>query len=276
MIIAALQSKVSNPQSNPFKRRKEQDFMTFMDFLTQMTWDIQLDPNASPVAKRDQLCCALVHLKCPNPSAHTLKLATSLHLMCGIGFEAAMSKSQTEKGKEKESFAKELKRYSRNVTVDPEQYVLKLPPRPADLQRVNPVMYGEIYNDVYGYPVLPQVPVAKVVAIYETFNCRNNDREKHGTALARSVPQTATDALPSQQSADMMGLMFNFMQTMITSSAQPRPRDEIPIDYGLPRGRLAGVAAQIRSTPVAPAENSPRGPPLLGIACANARSQVRR
>ena len=57
MIITALQSSVSNPTpSRPqASRRKEQDFVTFIDFLNKMTWDIQLDQNVSSLAKRDQL-----------------------------------------------------------------------------------------------------------------------------------------------------------------------------------------------------------------------------
>ena len=126
MIIAALQSRVSAPQAS---RRKEQDFMTFIDFLSKLTWDIQLDQNVSSTTKMDQLCSALIHLKCPNPSAHTLKLATSLHLFCSIGFEDALSKSRAEKGKEKDVFRVELKRHARNAIVESEHYLLKLPLR---------------------------------------------------------------------------------------------------------------------------------------------------
>ena len=126
-----------------------------------------------------------------------------------------MAKSREEKGKAKDSIAKDLKRLARNVTLDPAHYLVKLPSRPVDLKREHPALYGEIFNDVYGYPMQPPIQIGQVVAIYETFGCRNNDKDcKEPLDLA--VPQQVANASPKQQEPmDMMGLMFNFLQTMM-------------------------------------------------------------
>ena len=64
----------------------------------------------------------------------------------------------------------------------------------------------------------------------------------------------------------MMGLMFNFLQTMMNSSVQSRPSDEIQIDYSVRRGRLAGVARNLAGVALSSGDAPPRGPPLLGQA----------
>ena len=64
----------------------------------------------------------------------------------------------------------------------------------------------------------------------------------------------------------MMGHMFNFLQTMMNSSVQSRPSDEIQIDYGVRRGRLAGMARNLAGVALSSGDALPRGPPLLGQA----------
>ena len=277
LIMAALEHKASDRRTTQTKR-PSQYFMTFIDFLTKMTWDTQIDPKACPVAKMDGLCTALVHLKCSNPNAHTLKLATSLHLFCTLGFDSAMSQSQSAKGKVKDYVSKEWHRHRRNVRIDPAHYLLKLPPRPADLQRVHPTIYGEIFNDIYGYPAQPPIPIAKVVAIYETFGCRNNDREKHHGAQSSygtlAVPPTAAN-MPPQQTSDVMMCFFEFVQRMMVPPPATPRRNDIPIDYGPQgRGRLAGVARNLASSPISSDdadEGSPQGRALLELATAEQR-----
>ena len=62
-----------------------------------------------------------------------------------------------------------------------------------------------------------------------------------------------------------MGLMFSFMQTMMKPSVQSRPCDDIQIDYGARKGRLAGVARDFVSSPISSEDTPPRGPPMLGM-----------
>ena len=193
---------------------------------------------------------AVLRLRCPNPSAHTLKLATSLHLFCSFGFEAALNMSRADKGTEKETFKQELKRQSRNAIVEPQHYLLKLPLRPADLLREHPDLYGKIYDDVYGYPVQPPISVAKVIAICNTFGCRNNgqDRSVNALVVAPTQPNSAALQQLQQPGLDMMALMggmMNFMQNMVASQNR---RDDIPIDFSAPKGRLASAACQQHST----------------------------
>ena len=199
-IITSL-SEAAHINTQVRARRKEQDFMTFLDYLTKATWDVQLDPSATTLAKQDSLVNAFVRIKCPNPSAHTLKLATSAHLFCSLGFERAMAKSQTEKGNAKDAFKTELKRIARHSGVESDDYMLKLPPRPSDLQRLRPTTYGKIFNEINGYPIQPPIDVAKIAAIAATFGCRNNDRHEPIASLA-VLPMGGGHATATATAAD--------------------------------------------------------------------------
>ena len=97
--------------------------------------------------------------------------------------------------------------------------------------------------------------------------------------LAVVAPSTVANAMPMQQlGADMMELMFNFMQNMMPRM-ESRSHNEIPINYDPQKGgRLAGVARHLADRPEAAgkAETSPRGPALLGLACTGAKPDLRR
>ena len=165
---------------------------------------------------------------------------------------------------------KAFKRVGRSYPpIEPADYLVKYPPRPVDLQRTNPDLFRAIYNDVYGYPMQPPISIAKVVAIYETFGCRNNKdpRGENAEVACVQVQKVADTPLPKQQPTmdNMMGLMFSFMQTMMKPSVQSRPCDDIQIDYCARRGRLAGVARDLASSPIdsedtPPQDTPPRGP----------------
>ena len=105
-----------------------------------------------------------------------------------------------------------------------------------------------------------------LLALYQQFGCRNNDKV-FKESLDLAVPQQVANASPKQQEPmDMMGLMFNFLQTMMNPSVQSQRPDDIPIDYRVRNGRLAGVARDLAGAAMSSGDAPLRGPPLLGQA----------
>ena len=228
MVMDALNDAVGRSVGPPkINRRKEQDYTTLIDFLPQRSWNALTDSASSPQCKRDVIIQAMLALNCINPSAHTLRLATSVLLYCSFGFNDTMSMSQAQKGAHGDELKTQCKRMARmasktQCSFKSEHYLTKLPGRPADLKSNYPCIYDIIYTGHAGAPISPPIEMMCIMRIDTSFACRGNGTV---TVPHHLVPNSAESMMT------MMMKMFKGMESMQCMQDRRNNDVNIPIGY---------------------------------------------
>ena len=208
------------------KRRKQQNYESFLSFMPDYLWGRLMSTSVSAVAKEEALCLFLIMLGCVNPSESTSKLATSLILLLCIGLDKAMDKSSYEKGKSKETLHATLKRLVRNGARRVFPYLTKLHSSPTELKAEFSDLYRQIFENEP--PVSIRIDQSMLAQVNGTYGCRNNldtlRRSQSSTAIV-SAHGTEDASLSSAMMQTMMNMQRMMMMGMDSQSRGSRDGD---------------------------------------------------
>ena len=211
------------PESS--SRRKQQNYTSFLYFISAGLWAFLNATGVCVVAKKEALCVHLVRMGCVNPNEQTTKLANSLWMLVAMG-DNAFHPSSYAKGQLKDKFHKTLKSINMRGA---SQYLHKLPQSVVEFKADYPDLFASLFSGDE-QPVEPQVPVDKLMRLDAMYNCRNN-HDFHVQSEMAFMPNGLSSMPSSQQ------LMQQGMPNMASSQQHMQQGVQLGIQLALQRSQ---------------------------------------
>jgi hypothetical protein len=190
------------PEQHARGRRHMQDFCSVADFFTRSDWSRLLEKSTTAQAKTHVIMsrCLLLGLRCPGEP--TIKLMCTLAVyVSGEGNQEDPMEFKSKLG----DFKRQFKALS-NAEKDPGDYIVKLPPSPADLFRLHPLAYSACYSGVGDdTPIATPIDGGALRRLNNSYKCRGAGVPAV-TAIARSASSAA------QPDAMIQTMMMGFAQ----------------------------------------------------------------
>ena len=226
-ILSALQGTVLDNS-----RRKSQDGMSVLHFLSEAEWEYLQQRTATEVC--DKLVDVLMfRLDVVNPNEATKKYVASAALT--ITYEHIDSIGLQEKNSLKTYVTNRVNARKKRQKMEVADYMYQLPATPAELQAQHPTIYEKAIKEVGAFAEC-KLEQFKLLQVNNSYQCRN-------TMAASSITSTAmVAATPAAPNAD---LMMQCMLQCFTKMMSQRSSDDIDLVFpGTgPRGARRSLAA---------------------------------
>jgi len=193
-------------------RRQQQNYMTFILYLSVAVWERLMDPQVSLTSKENILFTILIQLGLRNPSEHTAKAVASFLLMLDRSHVDCMAMPTSEKQKYNSALKCDLKRRLRNAekTMD---YPIELPEDPARFSAQYPALWRNVFAEGEG-PSAPKIDVRHWKMVDGSYRCRGGGAPvaAQSAGTGSNVPTLVTTGGPIEQFGGMMMQCMQHMQ----------------------------------------------------------------
>jgi len=211
-------------------RRKQQDFLAFISYLSEHHWDRILDPSTSQGEKEDILFSLLRSLGLRLPTEPTLKLVSSFLMVVGESWEECSNRTVPYRKAHLSSIKAHWRPASR-LCEPPAYWFKKLPPSPTEYSKTCPTMFKAIYGSAF--PVAPKIDVVRLHMIDNSYKCRGFDSPcPVAPSSSPTVPNITNSLMPPQTMSMMEQFATCVMRGMQDMQSQQARMCEMLFNHG--------------------------------------------
>ena len=183
-------------------RRPQQDYLAFVNYLTEQQWSKVLDPERNASSKQEVVFALVSSLGLRFPSQPTKKRFCSFNLLLTNAWDQSMGMPMQTKKLSASTIGDAFTVFAR-AAGPPVSFIEKLPADPSEMRQRYPSIFAAVYPPGHE-PVLPKIDTLRLQMLDDSFRCRGTQASL--AALAPTVPTINTNPINPgmEQFATMM------------------------------------------------------------------------